>query len=1183
MPNSGSRTSYRRNHDALKRQQPKRRKLDETPEHISDSDEDELGKIHGRGKLNRPADSVQVRVERSQQKPKPRPQTFGNNKTMTPEYSSVEKLMASNGYGREVKGKRNEPIPQCLPTMSNGSPDQLAAGPWTPLKPNVALPNILVSETTANGTGLSSRYFREQRTPIIEDLTGSIADIDELDHTAKFQAATRTHNLEDGRSPGAMALKNEPAQQSTSGRRPTRRTGALRELELDPSSFRSDDQRMEILETSLDESTPTTKLRRNRPEEGPFSVRWFATDQAPQGKQGDFSLAYDTSRQCLDLCVESSIIEEDWMSIKAVRQMRCGRNQDQTKLLINLSKRESKPTVIFMECDSHRTFSGLVLLINEQGGPELQKIPSDKLEKMFTRFQRHRPSITSQIDVPDDVKFIIEKKRRQEAETHLQTGDEPKNKRPKLRTKLKDRLNGGTDPGATYGQPEPTQFREIPGRVTRKSHRHTEGAEDSVTRHTSIDELLKTTNIRIPSPKRAGLRSRNTRNPVVKDPDTDMVGELLERPRHSKVHGLGKEWKRPLTFPKEGKRRATVEFSDLPKLDEDQCLNDNLIEFYLRYLIHTLEIDQPETAKSVYFFNTYFFSTLKGASAKINYDGVKKWTRNVDLFTHDFIVVPINENFHWYVAIICNLPNLTRKVPPVTVDSDAEVSTAGGDQLDPQLKVQDELLVQRAEVERPEPQASLDIFSDSIVVDSGGPLQQEAEKTRESFSDMRIDDGNRDPSTNSPKETTLVDSILDKDSEKAETNSPAQLVEIRVPKRNDEKSDQQIEVKTEFPSPSKITKDNSSHRKGRRKSSHPPKTIDPDLPAIITLDSLGFSHPPAIKALKQYLCEEASEKRGGMAIEPNQIKGMTAKGIPQQSNFSDCGLYLLGYMDKFTTNPREFVTKLLQKEYNEVTDWPQLQPSNMRGSVRELIQLLHRRQEDEHADKRKKLPRASDAGFETGLEEGCQAKTSSNAFDPMTAHPNEPQPGVPNQDEEEKLAEETSPSEQHSNPARQSALESALPLGMPSTKDELAELKVKHPAALETPRQSASPGTNAETIYIVPDSQEDENSERNDAKPPDVDQHNPSGPSIPSIAAMKEDVPHIEQVKERDGSHLPTPQRLPPRDLTRESLQSPAPKKKSRSSKVYPSGEDDKWMRELEKEAKKGKNESMEVIDLDDA
>uniref|UniRef100_A0A915K4R2 Ubiquitin-like protease family profile domain-containing protein n=1 Tax=Romanomermis culicivorax TaxID=13658 RepID=A0A915K4R2_ROMCU len=32
---------------------------------------------------------------------------------------------------------------------------------------------------------------------------------------------------------------------------------------------------------------------------------------------------------------------------------------------------------------------------------------------------------------------------------------------------------------------------------------------------------------------------------------------------------------------------------------------------------------------------------------------VRTWTKNVNIFDKDFIIIPINENSHWYLAIIC--------------------------------------------------------------------------------------------------------------------------------------------------------------------------------------------------------------------------------------------------------------------------------------------------------------------------------------------------------------------------------------------------------------------------------------------------------------------------------------------------------------------------------------------------
>jgi sentrin-specific protease 7 len=34
----------------------------------------------------------------------------------------------------------------------------------------------------------------------------------------------------------------------------------------------------------------------------------------------------------------------------------------------------------------------------------------------------------------------------------------------------------------------------------------------------------------------------------------------------------------------QGRQRAIVHFEDLPRLDEDECLNDSLIDFYMMYV-----------------------------------------------------------------------------------------------------------------------------------------------------------------------------------------------------------------------------------------------------------------------------------------------------------------------------------------------------------------------------------------------------------------------------------------------------------------------------------------------------------------------------------------------------------------------------------------------------------------------
>lgn len=69
-------------------------------------------------------------------------------------------------------------------------------------------------------------------------------------------------------------------------------------------------------------------------------------------------------------------------------------------------------------------------------------------------------------------------------------------------------------------------------------------------------------------------------------------------------------------------------------------------------------------------------------------------------------------------------------------------------------------------------------------------------------------------------------------------------------------------------------------------------------PWIFTFDSLGTGskHLPVVNHLKKWLEYEARDKLG-KDIDCNDIKYI-AGHCPQQPNFSDCGLYLIHYVEQ---------------------------------------------------------------------------------------------------------------------------------------------------------------------------------------------------------------------------------------------------------------------------------------------
>ncbi|KHJ80205.1 hypothetical protein OESDEN_20124 [Oesophagostomum dentatum] len=85
---------------------------------------------------------------------------------------------------------------------------------------------------------------------------------------------------------------------------------------------------------------------------------------------------------------------------------------------------------------------------------------------------------------------------------------------------------------------------------------------------------------------------------------------------------------------------------DLSTLSGLDWLNDEVINFYLQLVCErsTKAKDLPKT----YAFNTFFYANI---STK-GYASVKRWTRKVDIFAHDVLLVPVHLSVHWCMAVI---------------------------------------------------------------------------------------------------------------------------------------------------------------------------------------------------------------------------------------------------------------------------------------------------------------------------------------------------------------------------------------------------------------------------------------------------------------------------------------------------------------------------------------------------
>lgn len=139
------------------------------------------------------------------------------------------------------------------------------------------------------------------------------------------------------------------------------------------------------------------------------------------------------------------------------------------------------------------------------------------------------------------------------------------------------------------------------------------------------------------------------------------------------------DYKKLIMYP-EGRGGISITTYDYLCLGTDNYLNDVIIDFYLKYIHHDL-ITPEQRAKS-HIFSQFFYKRLTTlnkekdnrtqTAAQKRHARVSSWTKNVNIFEKDFIIVPINEQSHWFLAIIC-FPNLTE---PRTMDTDQPIKLA---------------------------------------------------------------------------------------------------------------------------------------------------------------------------------------------------------------------------------------------------------------------------------------------------------------------------------------------------------------------------------------------------------------------------------------------------------------------------------------------------------------------------
>ncbi|XP_026185353.1 sentrin-specific protease 6 isoform X2 [Mastacembelus armatus] len=390
--------------------------------------------------------------------------------------------------------------------------------------------------------------------------------------------------------------------------------------------------------------------------------------------------------------------------------------------------------------------------------------------------------------------------------------------------------------------------------------------------------------------------------------------------------------------PPPAKGGISVTNEDLHCLNDGEFLNDVIIDFYLKYLV--LEKLKKEDAQRIHVFSSFFYKRLNQREQrsvsdaanlpiqKRKHNRVKTWSRHVDLFQKDFIFVPINESAHWYLAVIC-FPGLERPVLEQNPLYHSPLPVSASDP-QPEENIPDHcrpLSPDGDGLDSSSEQLSPGVPEAPVEGQSNGDLPKE-----NSFTDR----GAEPPSTAALSSNNRAD---------GEQQYTSELHRISVcygsGKADDDTytfSDDQSSCQDECSEDGTLAEEALSSDAAGLASR---QTVCKQ-PCILIMDSLrGPARSTVVKTLREYLEVEWEVRKGTQRSFGKDVMRGSSPRVPQQDNFSDCGVYILQYVESFFENP----IPSFHLPVN-LSDWfPQQRMKTKREEIRELILKIQAQQE----------------------------------------------------------------------------------------------------------------------------------------------------------------------------------------------------------------------------------------------
>ncbi|XP_048791623.1 sentrin-specific protease 6 isoform X1 [Lagopus muta] len=449
--------------------------------------------------------------------------------------------------------------------------------------------------------------------------------------------------------------------------------------------------------------------------------------------------------------------------------------------------------------------------------------------------------------------------------------------------------------------------------------------------------------------------------------------------------------------PPPAKGGISVTNEDLHCLNEGEFLNDVIIDFYLKYLV--LEKLKKEDADRIHVFSSFFYKRLNQRERRNIHETsnlsiqqkrhgrVKTWTRHVDIFEKDFIFVPLNEAAHWFLAVIC-FPGLEKPKyepnPHYHENAAAQIKSSSSDgESNTPSPLPNELDTQNSPSKSTAKKTLTKKYSTALTDSSTETQDSDSSCCRRSpcrvksgFKKLnQIDSDVEEPNTVESACLRLDHRTPDENGVQGEFTTASQsmdgLHKIRLNYSEDSADGGKLneDELIDF-SEDQDNQEDSSDDGGLDDSCnsemgqwHLKPTICKQ-PCILLMDSLrGPSRSNVVKTLREYLEVEWEVRKGNKrSFSKEVVKGSNPK-VPQQNNFSDCGVYILQYVESFFENP------ILSFELPmNLTDWfPRPRMKTKREEIRKIILKL---QEQQNKDKKgQKDPAAAERSLQEKTEQ----------------------------------------------------------------------------------------------------------------------------------------------------------------------------------------------------------------------